>query len=124
VVGITLILVLFCYRIWRSWWESCGSAFTLQCPKDPSSFAAQPTTSGRDAGSRWTFGRVDVAGKVGKGGMEVKTRGSPWGHACVLQHSWMGKELVLESSRINRSHEELIDVGKKKILLTLTVSGW
>lgn len=53
---------------------------------------------------------MDVAGKVGKGGMEVKTRGSPWGHACVLQHSWMGKELVLESSRINRSHEELIDV--------------
>lgn len=84
------IFVLFCYRIWRSRWESRGSAFTLRCPRDPPpSFAAQPTTSGRDAGSGWTFGRTDVAGKVGKGGIGVKRRGSPWVHACACGvHGW------------------------------------
>lgn len=61
-------LVLFCDGSWRSLWE----------PHGPPSFAAQPTHSGRDAGSGWAFRGVDVAGKV-----EIKRRGSPRVHACV-----------------------------------------
>lgn len=49
---------------------------------------------------------MDVAGKVGKGGMGVKRRGS----CMCVQRSWMGRGLR-ESGRINRSHEELIDGG-------------
>jgi len=83
------IFVPFCYGIWRSGWKSCGSAFTLRCPKDPLSFAAHHTTSRRDAGSGWTFGRANIAGKVGKGGMGAKRKGSPWVHACVCNiHGW------------------------------------
>lgn len=83
------IFLLFCDRIWRSWREIRGSAFTLPGPRDTLSSGAQPAAPGGAQG-QGNVGR----GWCGEGGMLVKRRGCPRAQLCV-QHSSKGRGLMV-----------------------------
>lgn len=116
------ILLLFLDRIWRSWREICGSAFTLPGPRDTLSSGAQPAAPGGARG-QGNVGR----GWCGEGGMLVKRRGCPRAQLCV-QHSSKGRGLMVgseltdcmknllvekEHHRAGKSHRHSQREGKK-----------